>query len=416
MPLASLAVITCALATGAGPATPSSGAPAAAIPPRLVDEIAGLVEQKFYSPARLEDVGWRGAVARAREAMARAPDAAGRTAVLRELLASLGTSHTEFHPRDDPAYWALMSIYERYLKQACPRERSPGFPVRRDDIGVFWRELGGEWFVGGIFAQGPADAAGLKLGDRVLSADGRPFSPVRAFAGRAGKPVALELQRARGAAPIQAQVTPRTSGPDDELRQATAGSWRMIEHGGRRVAYLHVWAWASLEVQQEVLQAIAKSNGRRADAFILDLRDGWGGASPSYLGLFSRDVPLLESIARDGEVEPFDQQIRKPTVLLVNGGSRSGKEPFAYGAKKHGLAQLVGERTAGAVTFGQPMCLSDGSLLYLAVADARVDGERLEGRGVEPDVPVPFDVRYAAGRDPQLEKALELLAPAGAGG
>jgi carboxyl-terminal processing protease len=46
----------------------------------------------------------------------------------------------------------------------------------------------------------------------------------------------------------------------------------------------------------------------------------------------------------------------------------------------------------------------------LAVSDVRVDGERLEGRGVVPDVKAPFALPYAAGRDPQLDAALEKLA------
>jgi C-terminal processing protease CtpA/Prc len=33
----------------------------------------------------------------------------------------------------------------------------------------------------------------------------------------------------------------------------------------------------------------------------------------------------------------------------------------------------------------------------------------LEGRGVTPDIVVPFDLRYAAGRDPQLDAALAFL-------
>jgi carboxyl-terminal processing protease len=50
--------------------------------------------------------------------------------------------------------------------------------------------------------------------------------------------------------------------------------------------------------------------------------------------------------------------------------------------------------------------LRDGSLLMIAVADVQVDGERLEGIGVEPDLAVPRDLPYSAGRDPQLEAAL----------
>jgi carboxyl-terminal processing protease len=73
------------------------------------------------------------------------------------------------------------------------------------------------------------------------------------------------------------------------------------------------------------------------------------------------------------------------------------------------MARLVGERTAGAYLAGGPSCLSDGSLLVLAMSEGRVDGERLEGRGVAPDIEVPFDFRYAAGKDAQLARALDLL-------
>ncbi len=34
-----------------------------------------------------------------------------------------------------------------------------------------------------------------------------------------------------------------------------------------------------------------------------------------------------------------------------------------------------------------------------------IDGKRLEGVGVEPDIVVPFDIRFAAGKDIQLERA-----------
>ena len=375
----------------------------------LVDEIAGIVEQKFYSPARLEEVGWGAAVARARQEFAASRTAAERVAVLRKLVASLKTSHTAYYPRADPAYWDVASLFEPVLQRTCPKELTPGFPIARDDIGVFWKQDEGAWFVGGVFVGGPADKAGLKLGDRILAADGQAFSPVKSFAGRAGKAVSLQVQRARGAAPIPVLVTPQSTRPQEELRQATADSWRIIEHRGRRIAYIHVWSWATIEFQKVVLDAIAKSNAAAVDGFILDVRDGWGGAHGNYLGIFWRDVPLLESVGRDGKKQAFDQQIRRPAVLLVNGGTRSGKETIAYGAKKHGLARLVGERTAGAYNFGGPSCLSDGSLLLLAQSDARVDGERLEGRGVAPDIEVPFDFRYAAGKDAQLARALDVL-------
>jgi carboxyl-terminal processing protease len=194
------------------------------------------------------------------------------------------------------------------------------------------------------------------------------------------------------------------------LLAATRDSWSLLSKNGRKIAYIHIWSWTSLAIQQAVTDAIAKSNAMGADAFVLDLRDGWGGADPNYLNIFNPNIPVLEEVDRTGKRSSQDAHIRRPAVILTNGGTRSGKEVIAYGAKKHHLATLVGEPTAGAVTFGQPFCLTDGSLLLLAVADAYVDGEHLEGVGVKPDTAVHFDFRYAGGNDSQLDAALDLLA------
>jgi carboxyl-terminal processing protease len=70
---------------------------------------------------------------------------------------------------------------------------------------------------------------------------------------------------------------------------------------------------------------------------------------------------------------------------------------------------MVGESTAGALLAGKAFLLSDDSLLMVAVNDVKVNGVRLEGVGVRPTFEVPFDIRYAAGRDPQIDKAVELL-------
>jgi carboxyl-terminal processing protease len=70
---------------------------------------------------------------------------------------------------------------------------------------------------------------------------------------------------------------------------------------------------------------------------------------------------------------------------------------------------VIGSRTSGAVLAATAFLMRNGDLLLLAVDDARVDGERLEGIGVEPTIAVPFDSRYAAGTDPQFDRAIALL-------
>ena len=109
---------------------------------------------------------------------------------------------------------------------------------------------------------------------------------------------------------------------------------------------------------------------------------------------------------RDGDKHIANARWDRPIVGIVDEGSRSGMEILAHGLKRAGVP-LVGTRTAGTVVAGRAFKLRDNSLLEVAVLDVHVDGTRLEGQGVPPDVEVPFDIRYAAGADPQLDRALE---------
>jgi carboxyl-terminal processing protease len=120
----------------------------------------------------------------------------------------------------------------------------------------------------------------------------------------------------------------------------------------------------------------------------------------------------MSIVRRNGEPELIGFRWQKPVAMLVNGGTRSGKEILAYGMKAQHYGEVVGTHTAGAVLAGRAFILSDNSLLLLAVADVLVDGQRLERVGVEPTVVVPQELEYSAGRDPQLERALELLSQA----
>src|SRR5881296_859211 len=118
---------------------------------------------------------------------------------------------------------------------------------------------------------------------------------------------------------------------------------------------------------------------------------------------------IVETSGRDGSARVTDTQWRKPVALLVDSRTRSGKEILAWGFLRHGYGPVIGERTAGAVMMGMGFPIGSSALLYLAVQDVSVDGERLEGRGVTPSIEVPSPLRYSQGRDPQLERAIEVL-------
>ena len=77
--------------------------------------------------------------------------------------------------------------------------------------------------------------------------------------------------------------------------------------------------------------------------------------------------------------------------------------------KKCHHGELLGMPTPRSVLAATAFLMGNGDLLFLAVEDMLVDGQRLEGIGVTPTIEVPFDLLYAAGRDPQLERAVQVL-------
>ncbi|MFB1483597.1 S41 family peptidase [Corallococcus sp. RDP092CA] len=318
----------------------------------------------------------------------------------RAALAELKASHTAYYPKESPGHAEVSAIFQTFLKQK---------KVEATGIGVDVVEMPAGFFVRHVFAEGPGAKAGLLRGDRLVAVEGKPFHPWHAFTRRAGKATRLTVERVKGAEPLSLTVTPHRVNPRQEWLAFQKASGQVVERQGRRVAYQHVYACTGEEYQQALEEAL-QDTFADADALVIDFRDGWGGCNPTFVNLFNPQVPQLVSTGRDGAPHAFTPSWRKPVVLLVNGNSRSGKELVAFTLKRHRLATLVGQRTAGAVLGGGPQKLANGDLLYLAVMDVKVDGERLEGVGVPVDVEVPDALPYAAGADPQREKALDVAA------
>ena len=338
---------------------------------------------------------------------AAAADQAQFAEAVNAMLAELGSSHTHYYTPDDAAYYQLISIFRDHPAIRSAFNGVP--PLRYPSLGIETETRAGRTFAAAVFAGGPAAAAGVLRGDELLTLDGEPFAPVSSLRGRVDRTARLAVRRRADAPPIVLEVVPRLVDPKEEALAAERASEQTLAAGDLRVGYVHVLSYAGEEFQEELKRALFDGPLAQADALILDVRDGWGGADPEYLNLFNRQVPVLSTIERDGEIRTYDPQWRKPVVLLVNGRVRSGKEILAYGFKKHGIGAVIGERTAGAVRAGAPFVFSDGTLLYLAVGDVRVDGEKLEGNGVEPDVVVPMPLEYGEGRDPQRAAALAHL-------
>ncbi len=258
----------------------------------------------------------------------------------------------------------------------------------------------------------PRTGRGVLLGDEIVSVDDRPFHPVDSFRGKVGQSVSLQIRRASGATPIAISVSPADLHPNEMFLRGLNASARIIAKDKAKIGYVHVWSYASRRIQSALEDLMSDGPLKDADALVFDLRGGWGGAQPQYLDLFNPRAPTMQVKDRNGEIGFVDVKWRKPVAMLINEGTRSGKEVLAYGFKEYRLGELIGHRTEGAVLAATAFLIGDDGLLLLAVEDVLVDGQRLEGVGVTPTIEVPFDWRYAAGSDPQLDRAVQVLARA----
>lgn len=370
---------------------------------KAFDEAWQEVRDSFYDP-KLKGLDWN-EVGRKYRAQAAGPQA-NVAQVINRMLAVLDASHTGYYSPDEIAYYDLADIFSGGLRRELEK-RFPRGEVAYDGIGMVTRVIDGRHFISGIYAGFPADKAGLMVGDEIINADGSPFAPIGSFAKKTGQKVKLTIRREVEGQPTIVEVVPQVLEPNEAFLAAMKDGARLLEKDGHKLGYVHIWSYARRQYQ-ELLEELVAGKFKDADALIWDLRDGWGGAQPDYLDIFNARAPTMVLTGRDG-ASTENARWRKPVILIINGGTRSGKEVLAYGFKKYGYGEVVGTKSAGALLAGRAFMQSNGNLLLIAVADVAVDNERLEGVGVTPDHDVPFDIRYAKGADPQLAAAIDIL-------
>lgn len=378
----------------------------------VFNEVWQKVNDNFYDP-KFNGVGWKAMQEKYEPWAKQAKSIEELSVVINRLLSELNASHTHFYSKLEPAYYQILGIFKSGHFSEELKKFFPNSNLDYTDIGVFTKEINSKTFISAILDGSPAAKAGLEVGDQVLAVDSKKYKPILSFINKADKKVRISIQRTLDPESMKdITVIPKKLNPTTVFSEAMRASVKVIERNSRKIGYVHIWSYAGEQYQQLLETEIAFGKLKEADGLILDLRDGWGGATPNYLNIFTDKVPLLTEVNRNGTRTNLDFQWRKPVVMVVNNGTRSGKEILAYGFKQYQIGAVVGTKTAGAVLGARPFLLQDGSLLYLAVVDVFINGERLEGKGVTPDIEVPFRLEYAQGTDPQKDRATEVLVEA----
>jgi carboxyl-terminal processing protease len=376
------------------------------------EQVWQTVNDNFFD-SELNGVDWQHLYEQYKPQAQQAQTRAELAKVVNQMLDELQTSHTRFYTPDEPAYYQLLGIFQPEVSDLPPAAQAifPNGQYEYTGIGIFTQTRQNKIFISGILEGSPADQAGLQVGDELLSVEGQPYQPIASFADKAGQSVTLLIQRSPDPQSRQEiNVTPQVLNTTTLFKEAQQASTQIVEQQNHRLGYLHIWSNAADFHQQQMIEDLMFGKLAEAEGLVLDLRDGWGGGSVEYLNFFTGESPSITTITRDGTVSTPNYRWNKPTVLLINEGSRSSKEIVAFGFQQAQIGPLVGTKTAGAVVAGRAFVMQDGSLLYVAVADVLVNGnQRLEGKGVMPEIKVTLPLEYAAGNDPQKQQAIDTL-------
>jgi carboxyl-terminal processing protease len=105
--------------------------------------------------------------------------------------------------------------------------------------------------------------------------------------------------------------------------------------------------------------------------------------------------------------------------VLINGGSASASEILAGALHDNRRVQLIGEKSFGKGSVQELEKYVDGSSLKVTIAKwLTPSGVSISEKGINPDIEVKIDpatiesgafVQGEPGKDPQLDKALEIL-------
>ena len=356
---------------------------------------------------------------------------------LQDVLKDLRSSHTGFY-------------HER------PTKLFPQHTINAT-LGKLDRGQQQQWFFLDIFEDGPADLAGIKRGDVLVSVDGIEYAPPMMPPLKTGAEHVLTVSSPDGSAVRQLSITvpPRKGNRDlPPMLPPKAISTSMIGPGTGVIRITWFPGSMGLDFSKSLDAAISGLKGRGCERLIIDLRGNIGGGLgfarlASYLCPDKRPIgysvtpkrqragykpdtfeqvvypgsrlgfatTLARFAVRDKSIflltqglgaQPFHGRI----AILINEWTNSAAEMVAGFASENRLAFLVGTKTAGNVLGAVNVKVGSGYWLRLPVFGWYTGrGTCIEGAGVEPDHQVEADAgELRRGVDRQLNEAVDFVA------
>lgn len=382
----------------------------------LFESLWSTVDRNFYDP-HFRGTDWAGVRERYRERARSVEDDAQFRALADQMLAEIRSSHLHVRP---------------------PAQAAAGSGIAARTV-----ELEGAHLVAGVAPLSDARRRGLRPGDRLLA-------PPASLRGALGSGASVEIERCDGSRERLEVRREQAFWPPER----PAFAWSAIRMSPEmRIGYLRINRFD--DGAAELADAAMAELGD-AEALIIDVRDNSGGNVSalrlgSYFGrgaepavvLLSR--PYLEALGRPLRASDFaaapridgaytdaavfaavsannggaafwsddpPRRFARPVFVLIGEETASAAEGFAWYMRRHTDAVLVGRPTAGALLSSERFPIGGGWTVTIPVHGVwGGDGEDYGDRPVPPHVEVAWTRdALCAGRDPDLERAIELAA------
>lgn len=324
-------------------------------------------------------------------------DVALMQGAIRGMLAALGDQHTSFM---DPQEF---------------EDANAGLEGTYEGIGAYVDTSGEYLTVISPIKNSPAEAAGLRSGDKIVAIDGEDMTGItpelarRRVLGPAGSVVKLTIVREGEEEPLVVEIT---------RAQIVVASveHEMLENG---VGYVKINTFGDTTTR-ELRDALRDILDQEPRGLILDMRNNGGGYLQTAVQVVSQFIPegvvLIERYG-DGTRDTYEAQAgglatEIPLVVLVNEGTASASEIVAGAIQDYGRGKLVGMTTfgKGSVQIWSPLSDNQGAV-RVTIAKWLTPKERtIHEVGLTPDFEVELtEEDFKAQLDPQLDKAIEVL-------
>ena len=262
----------------------------------------------------------------------------------------------------------------------------------------------------------PAEKSGLRAGDKIIKINGETAAEISIdeavdkIRGPKGTKVKLTVFRNGDAEAREIEIT-------REIINVKSVKFELKEDN---IAYFKIIKFGE-ETDKEFGLAVKRALSRGAKKVILDMRNNPGGYLDAAVNMAGKMIPkgnivVIEENSRGKRKEIYakggDVLSRMETVVLINMGSASASEILAGALRENrDNVTVVGETSYGKGSVQEFINLPQGTAAKITVSKwLTPKGEQINEKGIKPDIEVKMSYEdFENDRDPQLEKALEIL-------